>query len=150
MAMISPLSLESRSSLAPAAALFHSLGDQTRLAILRRLSEGEARVVDLVTELGLAQSTVSKHLACLRDCQLVSFRIVGRQSFSSLAAAASACPEQPHTAGSLHNLAGLLQAEGEVAAARSLFERALAIRERVLGSDHPDTASVRSNLSSLV
>src|SRR5436309_1784244 len=33
MAMISPLSLESRSTLAPAAALFHSLGDQTRLAI---------------------------------------------------------------------------------------------------------------------
>jgi DNA-binding transcriptional ArsR family regulator len=85
MAMISPLSLESRSTLAPAAALFHSLGDQTRLAIVRRLSEGEARVVDLVTELGLAQSTVSKHLACLRDCQLVSFRIEGRQSFYSLA-----------------------------------------------------------------
>jgi hypothetical protein len=37
MAMISPLSLESRSTLAPAAALFHSLGDQTRLAIVRRL-----------------------------------------------------------------------------------------------------------------
>src|SRR2546428_2560762 len=85
MAMISPLSLESRSTLAPAAALFHSLGDQTRLAIVRRLSEGEARVVDLVAELGLAQATVSKHLACLRDCQLVSFRIEGRQSFYSLA-----------------------------------------------------------------
>src|SRR3989440_9160687 len=85
MAMINPLSLESRSTLAPAAALFHSLGDQTRLAIVRRLSEGEARVVDLVTELGLAQSRVSKHLACLRDCQLVDFRIDGRQSFYSLA-----------------------------------------------------------------
>jgi ArsR family transcriptional regulator, cadmium/lead-responsive transcriptional repressor len=85
MAMIISLSPESRTRLGPAAALFHSLGDPTRLAIVRRLSEGEARVVDLVTELGLAQSTVSKHLACLRDCQLVSFRIEGRQSFYSLA-----------------------------------------------------------------
>ncbi len=85
MAIISPLSLESRTSLTPAAALFHSLGDPTRLAIVLRLREGEARVVDLVTELGLAQSTVSKHLACLRDCLLVNFRIEGRQSFHSIA-----------------------------------------------------------------
>src|SRR5689334_16964887 len=85
MTIVVPLSLESRSTLAPAAALFHSLGDPTRLAIVRRLSGGEARVVDLVTELGLAQSTVSKHLACLRDCKLVDFRIEGRQSFYSVA-----------------------------------------------------------------
>jgi ArsR family transcriptional regulator, cadmium/lead-responsive transcriptional repressor len=85
MAMISSLSPESRTRLGPAAALFQSLGDPTRLAIVRRLSEGEARVVDLVAELGMAQSTVSKHLACLRDCQLVDFRIDGRQSFYSLA-----------------------------------------------------------------
>src|SRR4030088_1316145 len=66
MAMISSLSPESRTRLGPAAALFHSLGDPTRLAIVRRLSEGEARAVDLMTELGLAQSTVPKHPACLR------------------------------------------------------------------------------------
>jgi DNA-binding transcriptional ArsR family regulator len=53
-----------------ATALFHSLSDGTRLAILRRLAVGEARVVDLTGELGLAQSTVSAHLACLRDCGL--------------------------------------------------------------------------------
>lgn len=66
-------------------ALFRSLGDPTRLAILQRLAGGEARVVDLTGELGLAQSTVSKHLACLRDCGLVDFRVEGRQSFYSLA-----------------------------------------------------------------
>ena len=70
-----------REALRPAAALFSSLGDPVRLAIVRRLSHGEARVVDLTQELGLAQSTVSKHLACLRDCQLVDFRAAGRQSF---------------------------------------------------------------------
>jgi ArsR family transcriptional regulator len=70
--------------LGPAVALFHSLADRTRLAIVRRLARGEARVVDLTGELGLAQSTVSKHLACLRDCGLVDFRTEGRQSFYAL------------------------------------------------------------------
>jgi ArsR family transcriptional regulator, cadmium/lead-responsive transcriptional repressor len=70
--------------LTPAVALFRSLGDPARLAIVRRLAEGEARVVDLTRALGLAQSTVSKHVACLRDCGLVDFRVEGRQSFYSL------------------------------------------------------------------
>jgi len=70
--------------LSPAAALFHSLADETRLRIVQRLARGEARVVDLTGELGLAQSTVSKHLACLRDCGLVDYRAEGRQSFYSL------------------------------------------------------------------
>ncbi|MEV0679090.1 metalloregulator ArsR/SmtB family transcription factor [Actinosynnema sp. NPDC050436] len=71
--------------LAPAVALFHSLSDGTRLAIVQRLAGGEARVVDLVAELGLAQSTVSAHVACLRDCDLVVGRPEGRQVFYSLA-----------------------------------------------------------------
>lgn len=66
--------------LAPAAALFRSLGDPTRLAILRRLAIGEARVGELVDEVALAQSTVSKHLACLKECGLVDSEPVGRAS----------------------------------------------------------------------
>jgi DNA-binding transcriptional ArsR family regulator len=73
-----------RVELAPAAALFRSLGDPARLAIVRRLALGEARVVDLMAELGLAQSTVSKHLACLRECGLVDSRPVGRSSMFRL------------------------------------------------------------------
>ncbi len=69
---------------ATAVALFRSLGDPARLAIVRRLAEGEARVVDLTRALGLAQSTVSKHLACLRGCGLVDYRVEGRQSFYAL------------------------------------------------------------------
>jgi ArsR family transcriptional regulator, cadmium/lead-responsive transcriptional repressor len=83
MAMITPV-VSARAELAPAAALFRSLGDPARLAIVRRLAAGEARVVDLVDELGLAQSTVSKHLACLRECGLVDSRPVGRASVFSL------------------------------------------------------------------
>jgi ArsR family transcriptional regulator, cadmium/lead-responsive transcriptional repressor len=74
-----------RVELAPAAALFRSLGDPARLAILHRLASGEARVVDVTAGLGLAQSTVSKHLACLQGCGLVSVRPVGRASMFALA-----------------------------------------------------------------
>lgn len=70
--------------LTAAEALFHSLSDGTRLAIVRRLAQGEARVADLVAQLGLAQSTVSKHISCLRDCALVQGRPEGRQVFYSL------------------------------------------------------------------
>jgi len=58
--------------------LFRSLGDPAQLMIVRRLAGGPARVTDLVSGLGLAQSTVSKHLACLRDCGLVQSRPQGR------------------------------------------------------------------------
>ena len=66
--------------MAPAVALFRGLSDPTRLALVRRLAVGEARVVDLCAALGLGQSTVSNHLACLRECGLVDFRPQGRAS----------------------------------------------------------------------
>lgn len=39
---------------------------------------------DLTDHLGLAQSTVSAHLACLRECGLVDSRPLGRASMFSL------------------------------------------------------------------
>lgn len=68
-----------------AVCLFRSLADPGRLAIVRHLALGEHRVVDLTAHLGLAQSTVSGHLACLRDCGLVTSRASGRSSLYSLA-----------------------------------------------------------------
>ena len=73
------------SALTAAACMFRSLGDPTRLAIVQHLALGEHRVVDLTTHLGLAQSTVSAHLACLKDCGLVTSRPLGRASMFSLA-----------------------------------------------------------------
>ena len=72
-------------ALAVAALLFHGFSDPSRLAILRHLMLGEHRVVDLTAHLGLAQSTVSKHLACLRECGLVMSRPEGRASLFRLA-----------------------------------------------------------------
>ncbi|MEO5611118.1 MAG: metalloregulator ArsR/SmtB family transcription factor [Ornithinibacter sp.] len=67
-----------------AACLFHGFSDPSRLSILRHLALGEHRVTDLTDHVGLAQSTVSKHLACLRDCGLVTSRPQGRASVYSL------------------------------------------------------------------
>ena len=97
-----------RDELSPAATLFHSLADPVRLAIVQRLSCGEARVVDLTGELGLAQSTVSKHLACLRDCRLVDYRPEGRQSFYFIA--------RPELLDLLRAAEHLLEATGEAVA----------------------------------
>lgn len=63
-----------------AACLFRGMSDPARVAILRHLLLGEHKVVELTNHLGLAQSTVSKHLACLRGCGLVESRPIGRAS----------------------------------------------------------------------
>src|SRR5665811_366281 len=76
--------VDEAAALSAAACLFHGFSEPSRLAILRHLTLGEHRVVDLTEHLGLAQSTVSKHLACLRDCGLVSSRPQGRASLFSL------------------------------------------------------------------
>src|ERR1700721_689623 len=108
MAMIAPGVEMERVELAPAAALFRSLGDPARLMIVRRLAAGPARVADLMSGLGLAQSTVSKHLACLRDCGLVVSEPVGRASVFRLA--------QPALADMLSAAEAVLAATGRAGA----------------------------------
>ena len=94
-----------RGALAAAACMFRSLGDPTRLAIVQHLALGEHRVVDLTAHLGLAQSTVSAHLACLKDCGLVDSRPVGRASVFTLA--------RPELLGLLSAAETLLAATGD-------------------------------------
>ncbi|MFE6055207.1 ArsR/SmtB family transcription factor [Kitasatospora sp. NPDC056446] len=108
MTMTTPPGDADRVKLAPAAALFRSLGDPARLVIVRRLALGEARVMDLVEQLGLAQSTVSKHLACLRECGLVDSRPVGRASVFTLT--------QPSLIGLLAAAETVLAATGDAVA----------------------------------
>ncbi len=80
--------VDEAAALSAAACMFRSLGEPTRLAIVRHLALGEHKVVELTAHLGLAQSTVSAHLACLRDCGLVISRPQGRASLWSLTASA--------------------------------------------------------------
>ena len=54
-------------------------------------------------------------------------------------------PEHPYTAQSLDNLANLYAVQGKHEEAQTLFQRALAICEQVLGPTHPTTLVVRNN-----
>jgi DNA-binding transcriptional ArsR family regulator len=58
---------------------FNAVAEPRRRQILDVLAGGERPVNDLVTELGLAQPLVSKHLRVLREVGLVERRDVGRQ-----------------------------------------------------------------------
>lgn len=56
---------------------FKALSDETRLRILALLAWGELCVCDLMAILDLPQSTVSRHLAYLRNSGLVTDRREG-------------------------------------------------------------------------
>ncbi|HEV7290919.1 MAG TPA: metalloregulator ArsR/SmtB family transcription factor [Devosia sp.] len=61
--------------------LFRSLADPTRRSLFERLCrEGEQTVGALTTFAGVAQPTVSKHLAVLKQAGLVRDRHEGRQT----------------------------------------------------------------------
>ncbi|OIK26297.1 metalloregulator ArsR/SmtB family transcription factor [Streptomyces malaysiense] len=55
------------------------LADRTRLALLRRLGEGEADVTTLTAATGATRTSVSQHLARLRLSGLVTTRKEGRR-----------------------------------------------------------------------
>lgn len=62
-------------------ALFRSLADPTRRAIFEQLCrQGEQTVGTLTSGAGVAQPTVSKHLAVLKQAGLVQDRHAGRQT----------------------------------------------------------------------
>ena len=76
--------LDELMSRSAAACLFHALSDGTRLQVVQHLLTGPHRVVDLKEHLGLAQSTVSAHVACLKDCGLVDATPIGRSTMYAL------------------------------------------------------------------
>jgi DNA-binding transcriptional ArsR family regulator len=71
--------------------IFDVIADGTRRDILqlllRRADEGDAgtSVGHIVSELGISQPTVSKHLKVLREAELVNVREDGQRRFYSLA-----------------------------------------------------------------
>jgi ArsR family transcriptional regulator len=67
------------------AQLFKALSDETRLRILSLLTAGELCVCDLMAVLDLPQSTVSRHLAYLRNSGLVEDRRQGVWMYYRLA-----------------------------------------------------------------
>jgi ArsR family transcriptional regulator len=60
------------------AQLFHALSDETRLAVIEMLQDGERCVCDLQAALDAAQSRLSFHLKVLKGAGLVLDRKEGR------------------------------------------------------------------------
>jgi ArsR family transcriptional regulator len=60
------------------ARLFHALSDETRLAVLDRLRNGERCVCDLMDLLRAGQSRLSFHMRVLKEAGLVVDRREGR------------------------------------------------------------------------
>ena len=85
VAPVAPVGPGESGALTAAACLFQGFSDVSRVTIVQHLLLGEHRVVDLTRHLGIAQSTVSRHLACLLDCGIVTVRAQGRASVYALA-----------------------------------------------------------------
>ena len=66
------------------AKLFRGFADRTRLSIIEALRNGRKSVTEIIEELSLPQSTVSSHLTCLRDCNLITVEKVGRKHYYRL------------------------------------------------------------------
>lgn len=94
---------------AHAACLFHAFSDVSRTRIVQHLLYGEHNVKQLTEHVGLAQTTVSGHLACLLECGVVQRRAVGRASFYSL-------KHPQETVALLEAAEGLLTATGHAVA----------------------------------
>jgi DNA-binding transcriptional ArsR family regulator len=60
-----------------------ALADPTRRAILRRLSQGEARVTELAQPFAMSLNAVSKHIRMLERADLVRRRRAGREHLLS-------------------------------------------------------------------
>jgi ArsR family transcriptional regulator, arsenate/arsenite/antimonite-responsive transcriptional repressor len=67
-------------------AVLKALADENRVRILMALNPQELCVCQLVELLGLAPSTVSKHMAVLKQARLVDSRKEGRWMFYRLGA----------------------------------------------------------------
>ena len=72
-----------------------ALSDATRLRILLALEGRELCVCEIVALIGLAPSTISKHLALLSEAGLVRSRKLGRWVHFSRADSAGGAPPPP-------------------------------------------------------
>jgi DNA-binding transcriptional ArsR family regulator len=67
-----------------AAQVFAAMGDETRLAVLARLSEGPVSIVGLTQGQAMSRQAVTKHLHVLEKAGLVRHERIGRENLWSL------------------------------------------------------------------
>lgn len=66
-------------------AVTKALADETRVRLLAALQDGELCVCQLIELIGLAPSTISKHLSILRSARLIQCRRDGRWMYYRIA-----------------------------------------------------------------
>ncbi|TKS63320.1 MAG: transcriptional regulator [Nitrospira sp.] len=71
-------------SLKKSVTLFHALSDETRLALLEQLIEGEQCVCELTDAMKATQSRLSFHLKVLKDAGFIRDRREGRWMYYSI------------------------------------------------------------------
>jgi len=76
--------MQGRQTYKQQARILRALANETRLMLIDRLSKGECRVGELVRMAGVDQSTVSKHLAVLRNVGVVDDERRGNAVFYRL------------------------------------------------------------------
>ncbi len=85
-------------------------GDRSRTRILKMLETRELCVCQIQAVLGLAPSTVSKHLSILKSADLVEDRREGRWTHYTLASGG----DNPHASGVLSLLRGALDRDPKI------------------------------------
>lgn len=75
-----------RGALRARASVFAALGDETRLAVIARLSKGQSHSISRLTAgTRLTRQAVTKHLRVLEDAGVVRSTRVGRENLFALA-----------------------------------------------------------------
>lgn len=121
-------------------AALKAAGDPTRTRILKLLEGGELCVCQVQAILGLAPSTVSRHLAILKAAGLVEDRREGKWIHYGLAPAS----RNPHGAGVLALLRGLLDRDPRVVADRKRLREVARVPVAVLCSLEPGRRGPRA------
>jgi len=104
-------------------AALKAAGDPTRTRILKLLEARELCVCQIQAVLGLAPSTVSKHLSVLRAAGLVDDRRAGKWIHYGIPASSP----NPHAAGVLALVRGSLDRDPKIAADRRRLREVLRV-----------------------
>jgi len=125
-------------------AALKAAGDPTRTRILKLLEQGELCVCQVQAVLGLAPSTVSKHLAILKAAGLVDDRREGKWIHYGLAATS----RNPHGGGILALLRGPLDREPRIVADRRRLRQVTRVPVTELCNLAPEPSVPRLRASS--
>jgi DNA-binding transcriptional ArsR family regulator len=112
-----------------------ALADESRIRILGALRKGELCVCQLIELLGLAPSTVSKHLSILRNARLIDSRKQGRWMYYRLAGG----DVSGQTPALLTWVFRSFDGTGQSAEDRRRLEEILSVDPEVLCSSRPDS-----------